>query len=520
MGIFDGILKRHGAGGSVLNRREEYNPDIRNIWVYVGAVNFQVDATNEHEQAIALRHFHEARVMLGKLAAVYPSTPFTSMTRELPDGTIITAIRNANPETGNDVCIARIKVRTGGGEKKKRAKAGGPFIWVGLRDRREKDDPLYNLFKPFMTMWEPGTPEENTDINGTATGGQVLSPSATAVFEPAPGVTLYFERGDELVKAENADAYQATCDNPGPFDEEQPSAVRFVPWHTVQPIQEYIEAHGVPDGVPHVVTESGLVGYIGGFDPTITQNSAWCDDSVNCYILDPDPGVLADVYAEPTGTDIESQARANLAWPWRYKGGDEALSQEEIDRLKGKVLDGPYIVKLGIQGVHYKPGDAYDTTLLPKGAEGDMPPYYYPTEPVCQSIPVTVKIVTGRGDYFKIQEIDIALSVPSQLPEHWRHRTMPGHFDAGRVGMPLSSGYVLGETDYEARPYDLWLYGSGPTDFGEGSCETIWLAHDTGSAPGVEDSLSQYELATFVIDPKLGARRTEDVQPWGLGNIG
>jgi hypothetical protein len=68
----------------------------------------------------------------------------------------------------------------------------------------------------------------------------------------------------------------------------------------------------------------------------------------------------------------------------------------------------------------------------------------------------------------------------------------------------------------DGAPYDAWFSGAGPVDFGEGACEVIWAAHDTGSPTAVDDELSQYELSTFVIDPKFGAERTDEVQPWGL----
>lgn len=478
--------------------------------VELGPVDFQIDAQTDEERAIAMRHVVHARVLLGQLAARSSNAPLLSRKVIMHDGTVIEVGRNANQYTSQYNAFARIRVRRGGEERKPIAKAGGPFIWIGLRDNRDKDSEGYRLFKPFMAIWEPGSPEERFEIGDSYIGGQILVPFPHAETEPTTEASCYFADGAQLVKAEQAVSYAGTCENDGAEPVE--SAIRFDPWSSVGTDALLEEGQYIPN----VVTDAGLIGMLGGHDPTVSPDAEGWDDWEMSYILDPEPGNGADVLADPPGTAEHGAAVGGLGWPRRYTGLDDLLTEEEIALFRVRLIAGAYKVKLGIIGINYRPGEYLDFESQAKGSTPG-PPTQYPTSSI-ESIPVTVKIVTGRGDYFKTQEFDVMLSVPYATPQHWVHRIVPGGFDSSMVGMPFSGGCVAGDDDMSSQPYDAWFSGSGPVDFGDGETATIWNAHDTGTPPTIGDDLSQYERAVFVVDPKFGAARVEDPesQPWGL----
>lgn len=472
--------------------------------IELGPVNFHIAADNDREREIAHGHLRTARVLLGGLAASAGGVAFQSRTVTMPDGTEIVVTRNTDPYTGQAVCSARIRPQAGGGALEERAAAAGPFLWIGLRDRRAPN--ARSGATPFMTIWEPGAPGAATTIGEAEPGGQILSPSPR-VMEGGSVNGLDFLAGATLVRADSAPSYYGTCDTPA-ADPAPPSAIGFDPWRDLPGVQ----VEGAPGGV-RVITRSGLIGIAGvGFDPTLWPGDEGWSNWVQSFEADPGPGMYGEVDSDPPGSALRSRADGALGWPQRYDGGDGELSVEELELVQATILDGPYLVKLGIFGSNYKPGQFFDVEVDVPGSSLPHPSTYLavPAGP----IPVTLKIVTGRGDAFRVQEFEINLSVPTSLP--WgggarpsMHRTMPGHFDSSY--QPSASG-----GSFHGAPFLAWAQGVGPVELDEGACMDMPWARDTGSPPAAASSDSQYELATFEVDPWAGATRRTDLQPWGL----
>lgn len=134
--------------------------------VELGPVDFQIDAQTDEERAIAMRHVVHARVLLGQLAVRSSNAPLLSRKVIMHDGTVIEVGRNANQYTGQYNAFARIRVRRGGEERKPIAKAGGPFIWIGLRDNRDKDSEGIDCSS---RSWRYGSPAVQRNDSRLAT---------------------------------------------------------------------------------------------------------------------------------------------------------------------------------------------------------------------------------------------------------------------------------------------------------------------------------------------------------------
>lgn len=228
--------------------------------------------------------------------------------------------------------------------------------------------------------------------------------------------------------------------------DEGPALISFEPWVSLQDD----EGHGREDWA--VTAADGLIGRAGGFDPTMGDPQATADDWVMSFELDP-----------PHESDL---------WPMRWRGEDATLSDEQRALLVGNPLPGGYLVKLGIFGPWVWRcffGEKIEEHDFVQDQEGYDPAEWLPTGP----IPVLVKVVTGRGDLFKVQEFRYNLAVPNMQGRSDIYATFP---------------------DYYASPIS-------PTD--------------TGVIPTGSDS--QYEAASFLIDPYGGARRVDDIDPWGIG---
>lgn len=152
----------------------------------------------------------------------------------------------------------------------------------------------------------------------------------------------------------------------------------------------------------------------------------------------------------------------------RYKGDDHKLSEAERKLLIGKVYGGQFLVKLGILGPN--PWDCETNATIDLLADEEELNSYNVDPTPTGPIEVTVKIVTGSGDHFRVQEFDISLSVPNMFGGFHKPVNYPKY-----VGAPANSGHIP------------------------------------------QGGASQYEDWTFVIDPIYGASRVSNVQPWGIG---
>lgn len=141
--------------------------------IELGPVNFKIEARNEMEQRIAHYHVRTARLLLGQLKAVAGNVGMQSRKVKMPDGTMIAVVRNMNPYTGQAVCAAIIRPQAARPLQPLAARIDGPFMWIGLKDRRAGAGNQYCT--PFMSIWEP--PADRP-------GGRVLVPSLG--YLPAP----------------------------------------------------------------------------------------------------------------------------------------------------------------------------------------------------------------------------------------------------------------------------------------------------------------------------------------------
>lgn len=253
-----------------------------------------------------------------------------------------------------------------------------------------------------------------------------------------PLALLFFHEGktDGMVQGEYSAIDCQTEQEVGPAN------VAFDPWVSLGEGRDWV-----------VTSANGLIGRVGGYDPTGASpvENKW--DWVMSYEMDP-----------LIGRDL---------WPLRITADDDQLSDEERALLEGTVLDSPYIIKLGILGPSRWRcffGEMMEESDFQEPRGGWMQDFN-PTEP----IPVTVKIVTGRGDLFKVQEFDVDLSVPNMQARCDVYANFPEFYS------PLS------------------------------------LPENSGTIPTGNES--QYETALFEVDPWNGGKRIESPgsQPWGLG---
>ena len=450
------------------------------------------------------------------------------------DGTEIQVVMNANPYTKEASCIARIKPKRIPDGQQKRAKAGGPFIWVGLRDNRADRDPSRDWFKPFMAMWEPGKQGERQTISGREVGGQVLHPEVSLEGEGGSYLGIAnFPNEDLLVHAIAAPNLFHCGDIPNPYI----NATGHEMWKTLDAIPLY---SGDVNGAEIAVrTESGLIGMVGGFDPTATPPGVLDTGEIGNYIypfvagdtsqsayvtawnkwemsyfLDPNPAAHARMIEEGFA-DQNAEAFSKALFPTMHKAvKDRFLQQADAEWLaeNAVVLKGSYLLKLGVVGLNYRPGECTDYDVKYVGYPFDGPsqnPTY-----AFDSIPVTVKIVTGRGEYMQAREFNLDLRIPAKYPVWWKHRYFPVSYedavvpsvDAGDDGN-FGSSFVTEEVYFNCDgPFAPFI-----------GCHEFPEYHDTGTLPSVSDPLSQYELETFKIDPYFGAERTTELQPWGFG---
>lgn len=480
----------------------------------LGPLNVSIRAQTDDEIRLAQLHIRTAKILLQEIETPY-APPFVSRKIIAADGTQIAVSSNMNPVTGSATRNATITPPALGKKQKIDDRNGAPFIWIGLRDMRPEGS---RPGVPFMTIWEPGTPEERIPYGDTELGGQVLVPHPTVGGElDADGV--WFMPGSKLVQAQSVSNHQSTCGNriTPTLEQENPGAVRFKPWYDFDPVDEQ---ESLPPTIPDISTEAGLAGWIGGIDPTAGPDDEDREDWLMSYMLDPVPGMMGDANTKPvTGLIPENQPWEKHGWPARDRSNDDAhLTDEEKEMLRGKVLPGKYIVKLGIYGPNYRPGQ----TKPVSGVANDA---FHPQ--TVAPIPVYVKVVTGRGEYFKVQVFEYDLAVPNTRPEALASRVFPGWYERGKLGIDgLATSYATGwrEAIYDEegnvvgwRPARMFFYGS-EVFFDRGQCRTFHEVHDKGSPPALESSLSQYEKSTFVIDPRAGALKSDEpeYQPWGI----
>lgn len=248
----------------------------------------------------------------------------------------------------------------------------------------------------------------------------------------------FFHDGGAMMRG----AYlSVSCGGSGGMGEDVTSSIAFEPWVSLEPPNEWV-----------VTASNGLIGRIGGYDPTTDDPRETKNDWVMSYELDP--------------------ALETHVWPKRWPIDDEQLSKEERQLLIGTPPGGMYALKLGILGpMRWRCffGDKIEEADYQEAA-GGWREDFSPTGP----IPVSLKIITGRGNLFKVQHFDFDLSVPNMQPR-------------------------------------CDIYANFPEFF------TALSAPDTGLIP--TGAASQYERATFLIDPHGGAIRSMRAadQPWGIG---
>lgn len=141
--------------------------------IELGPVGFRLIAKNALERDLANRHVRTARILLGELKAIAGNVGMQSRKVIMSDGTEIAVMRNMNRYTGQAVCTAVIRPRVELPAPDHRGRANGPFMWIGLKDRRGDSGNKY--YSPFMSIWEPPS---------MTSGGRVLVPSLS--FPPAP----------------------------------------------------------------------------------------------------------------------------------------------------------------------------------------------------------------------------------------------------------------------------------------------------------------------------------------------
>lgn len=485
----------------------------------LGPLNVSIRAQTDDEIRLAQLHIRTAKILLQEIETPY-APPFVSRKIIAADGTQIAVSSNMNPLTGAATRNATITPPAARKKPKLDDRNAAPFIWIGLRDTRPDSS---RVGVPFMTIWEPGTPEQRIPYGDEELGGQVLVPHPSAGSEVNPGGTtgVWFMPGSKLVQAPSVSDHQDTCANriSPMLEQERPGAVRFKPWYDFDGIGG--NEGGLPPTIPEISTEAGLAGWIGGTDPVASPDDEDRENWVMSYMLDPVPGMMGDANTKPvTGLIPENQPWEKHGWPTRDKRDDDTyLSRSEKELLRGKPLPGKYLVKLGIYGPNYRPGQIMPYAGWPGSYFGSW---------VVPPIPVHVKIITGRGEYFKIQIFEYDLAVPNSRPEVLAHRAIPGWYERGKLGIEgFHPGHAIGRDVplYNEQtgelvayvPATIYFYG-GRVYFGRGQCRTFYEVHDKGTPPALEDSLSQYEKPTFVIDPRAGAFKSDEpkYQPWGI----
>lgn len=256
------------------------------------------------------------------------------------------------------------------------------------------------------------------------------------IVDLVPLSGVYFLPGEEMRKA----AYQPQYEDCVTGAPDEPDTVAIEPWVSLDDNHAWV-----------VTSENGLIGRSDGLDPLSGDPVGERDDWLMSFEMDP-----------AIGTDL---------WPARIKADDDQLTNEQRQLLVGNVLGAPYLIKLGVLGAWAWRcffGNKIEEYDFQEGQEGFDPQKWAPVAP----IPVLLKIVTGRGAYFKVQEFRVTLTVPNMTkPRAEPHAVFPG-------------------------------YHSGPRFI-------------SGQIPTGGDS--QYEAASFLIDPYSGARRVDDIQPWGIG---
>ena len=252
-----------------------------------------------------------------------------------------------------------------------------------------------------------------------------------------PGTGVAFIHSDDMSKG----AYQPQWESCATPATEDPASVAIEPWVSLD-----------DDGGWVVTSQNGLIGRNNGLDPLSADPVGERDDWLISYELDPQIG--ADLH------------------PVRVRADDDTLSPEQRQLLIGNVLGSPYLIKLGILGA-WSWRCFFDNKIeeydFEYGQEGFDPAKWAPVAP----IPVLLKVITGRGEFFRVQEFRVTLTVPNMTkPRAEPHAVFPGYFSGPVVGV---GGRILTGAD------------------------------------------SQYEAASFLIDPYGGARRVDDIDPWGIG---
>lgn len=479
--------------------------------IEAGPMPIRLHYKSEDEFRTAAKHIHVARVLMAQMVAASGPVVFQKMQRRMPDQTLIVAQRNQTTDGAEPIMSADIYPPAGGGEvsdKDERHRA--PFIWVGMKHDRDPQGD-YGAFAS-IAIWEPGSPEQRWETAKRGlVGGQVLIPTPSR--GEVANLMFQFQLGSSLKKAFEPDVIGGLCETP---NESSPSAVAFEPWEDV--VIQYTE-----DSERMIaVTNSGLFG--GVFETEDILNPDEDGPWEQFYLLDPgsDNASLNDV--RPPDADVKNKNRNDFYYPQMQAEWMEKLSREDRRKLVGHILPGKYLLRFGVSGMNFKPGQMpYVQDAVPKYEGGGYePPESFPSYPE-QSVPIIVKIVTGKFPYITVDRYE--LTVSAKVPSYAKYQFYPRKFSSS-AGYSTTGGYywvprelgpgeeledLVFPDDYTRYTYMFYINGGGPVPLGEGTCINDDVRRDWGEADG-----TTYDPRIIEIDPWGGSKESVDKETWGM----
>lgn len=467
---------------------------------------------NAEQIRYCARHIHVARVLMSQMQAASGPVVFQKMQRRMYDGALIVTYRNQTSEGAEPLLSADIYPPTwGGGQSEQDQKHRAPFIWVGMKHDFAPGETSVNLAS--MAVWEPGSQTERweSDSRGLI-GGQVLIP-VPGRGEVGNGVFAY-EYGSELDEAPNTPYIAGLCETAGL--DHPPSAVSFEPWHDIE-----IEYNGSTKRL--VATNAGLVGGI--FSTPDILNPDVDGPWEQFFLLEPHPGGIAINETTPPNAEIENKQRNDFLYPRMEMPWWDDLSEEDRRKLVGHVLPGKYLLRFGVSGGNFKPGEMPDVQqAVPNlDAGGWYPPEVNPEYPP-GAVPIIVKVVTAKFPYHTVTMF--RLTVQAQRPSYARFQFYPKRYASGYADSALGSiswipnrelgpGEELEDLifpdDFTPVLVHYYIGGGGPVPLGDGVCINNLSARDEGKADG-----TSYDPRIIEIDPWGGARIAGDKTTWGM----